>query len=200
MSNALAAVERKDFKKSVLTRLRKQGNIPAVVYGKHEKGQSIVVKNADLLKVIQENGRNGIISLELKSQSRDVILEDYQVNPINHDIIHADFLHVNANSEVHAKIYVELKGAAKGVEAGGILQQSLHELNITAKPKDIPEVIEVDITSLEIGHTIKIEEVRKNYRNISINHDDDEVVATIIAPKLQEEENDSTTGEVASEV
>lgn len=191
MSNTLVAEERKEFRRSVLNKLRNEGNIPAIVYGRHEKSKSIAVKNADLLKVIRENGRNGIISLEVNGKPENVVLEDYQWNPLNHEIYHADFLHINMSTEIHAKVHVELIGTAKGEEHGGVLQQSLHELNITAKPKEIPEVIEVDISNLEIGHTVNIGTIRKSYGNITISHDDDEVIVTILSPRLETENNTS---------
>lgn len=185
------AEERKDFRKSALTKLRKVGDIPAVVYGKHEASKSIAVKGVDLLKIIGEHGRNGIISLKVKGKTQDVILEDYQADPINHKILHADFLQVNMSSEIHAKVHVELLGTSKGIEHGGILQQSLHELNITAKPKDIPEEIEVDITDLDVGHTINIAAIRNKYSHIVMKHDDDEVIASVIPSGFVEEDSKS---------
>ncbi|WP_075980183.1 50S ribosomal protein L25/general stress protein Ctc [Bacillus massilinigeriensis] len=189
MSNTLVAEERKMFRRSVLTKLRNDGKIPAVVYGRHEPSKSIAVKNIDLLKVIRENGKNGIISLDINGKSENVILEDFQWNPLNHDIIHADFLHINMTNEIHAKVHVDLIGTSKGEEEGGILQQSLHELNISAKPRDIPEVIEVDISNLGIGHTVNIGAIRNNYSHITINHDDDEVIATLLSPKFEKEDD-----------
>lgn len=188
MSNTLVAKERKEFKRSVLTKLRKEGNIPAVVYGRHEEGKSIAVRNVDLLKVIRENGRNGIISLEVNGKPETVVLEDFQWNPLNHEILHADFLHINMTTEIYAKVHVELIGTPKGEEHGGVLQQSLHELNIKAKPKEIPEMIEVDVSNLELGHTVNVGAIRENYSNITISHDDDEVIATMLSSR-QEAEN-----------
>lgn len=190
MNNTLVAKERKDFRKSVLHQLRKQGNIPSVVYGKHEESKSIAVKNVDLIKIIKEVGRNGIISLDVNGHSQDVILEDYQYNPINHEVLHADFLHINMSTEIHAHVHVTLNGNPKGVEEGGVLQQSLHELSITAKPKEIPETIEVDISNIQVNHAIKISDIRKNYSNITINHEDEEVIVTLLAPRMENEINE----------
>jgi large subunit ribosomal protein L25 len=190
MNNTLIAQERNVFRKSVLHQLRKEGNIPAVVYGKHEESKAIAVKKTDLLKIISDIGRNGIFSLKVNGKPQDVVLEDYQSNPINNDILHADFLHVNMSTELHAKVYVTLTGTAKGVEEGGILQQSLHELNITAKPKDIPETIEVDVSQLEIHHSIKVASIREKYPNITIKHEDEEVIATIIPSTIEDTNTD----------
>jgi large subunit ribosomal protein L25 len=191
MSNTLVAKERIDFRKSALHQLRGQGKIPSVVYGKHEESKAIAVNNVDLLKVIRKVGRNGIISLDVNGNSEDVILTDYQYNPISHDILHADFHHINMSTKIHAQVHVVLTEAPESAETGGVLQQSLHELNISAKPKDIPETIEVDISKIKIGHTIKISDIRQNYSNIAINHDDDEVIVTVLASKVEEDSTDA---------
>lgn len=187
MNNTLVAKERVDFRKSALHQLRSQGKIPSVVYGKQEESKAIALKSADLLKVIREVGRNGIISLDVNGNSEDVILADYQYNPINHDILHADFHHINMSTKIHALVHVILTGSQERAERGGVLQQSLHELNISAKPKDIPEAIEVDISKIKIGHAIKIGDIRQNYSNIAINHEEEEVIVTVLASKVEEE-------------
>ncbi|AGK53583.1 50S ribosomal protein L25/general stress protein Ctc [Bacillus sp. 1NLA3E] len=185
MNNVLIAKERTDLRKSALHHLREKGNIPAVVYGRHEESKSIAVNNLDFLKVIKDVGRNGIISLDVNGNKENVILADYQLNPINRAVIHADFLHINLSTEVHAQVHVMLTGSSESVENGGVLQQALHELNIIAKPKEIPESIEVDITNIKINHAIKIGEIRKNYSNITINHSDDDVIVTVIASRVE---------------
>lgn len=148
--------------------------------------------------IFREHGRNGIISLEVNGKPQDVILEDYQLNPINHSILHADFLYIDMSTEIHAKVHVELTGTAIGVEHGGILQQSLHELNITAKPKEIPEAIEVDISNLEIGHSINVGAIKESYSDITINNDEDDIIATIVTSEYETE--DSTSEEQSSKV
>ncbi len=197
MNNTLIATEREDFRKSALHQLREQGNIPSVVYGRHEESTPIAVKKVDLYKVLHEVGRNGIISLEVNGKPEDVILEDYQYNPINHEIFHADFLHINMGTEIHAQVHVELTGLPKDAGSNGVLQQSLHEINITAKPKDIPEKIEVDITKIQIGHAIKIGDIRNHFSNLTINHQDDEAIVTLLASKMQD---NSTEGQDAESV
>jgi large subunit ribosomal protein L25 len=84
-------------------------------------------------------------------------------------------------------VHVALTGTSKGVEDGGILQQSLHELNITAKPREIPETIEVDISNIQVNQTIKIGEIRNYYSNITINQEDEEVIVSVLAPRQEEE-------------
>lgn len=157
-----------------------------------------------MLKIINEHGRNALISLDVDGKVETVILGEYQADPINQHLIHVDFLHVSMSSEIHAKVPVLLKGTAKGVEVGGVVQQSIHELNIKATPQNIPETIEVDVTNLEIGHTIKVGDIRNHYRNIIINHEDEDVIATIVSSQIQvddlEEETSGDTVQATVEV
>ena len=115
--NTLVAQERKDFKKSTLKTLRNDGKIPAIVYGSDINTKSISIKNADLLKVIKDVGRNGIISLNLDGKSKNVILRDYQNNPVTKDVLHVDFLQVEKHTEIDTKVSVILKGTSNGEKA-----------------------------------------------------------------------------------
>src|SRR3954471_11298764 len=98
--NTLVAQERKDLKKSTLKSLRNDGEIPAIVYGREINTKSIFIKNKELRKVIKDVGRNGIISLNLDGKSKDVILRNYQNNPVTKDILHVDFLQVDNHTEI----------------------------------------------------------------------------------------------------
>ncbi|WP_085993345.1 50S ribosomal protein L25/general stress protein Ctc [Oceanobacillus senegalensis] len=193
--NALVAQERKDLRKSTLKRLRNDGGIPAIVYGSNINTQSISIKSLDLLKVIRDVGRNGILSLNLNGKSKNVVLRDYQTNPINSKILHVDFLQVDENTEIDTKVSVILKGTSEGEKTGGIAKQFLHELDITAKANDIPDEIEIDITNFEIGHTIQVADIKKQYSNCTFNHDDEETIVTIdyVKPDPVTEESDETS-------
>lgn len=186
MNNTLVAEERVDFRKSTLHKLRNQGMIPSVIYGNHEQSKAIAVKDADLMKALKEGGRNGIFALDVNGNTENVILADYQYDPLSLKMIHADFHHVDMSTIVHTKAPVQLTGTPQGVETGGVLEQSLYELNISAKPKDIPEEIEVDVASLKIGQMIKVSDIRNKYPKITINHEDDKVIATVLAPATED--------------
>lgn len=189
--NTLVAHERKDFTKSSLKRLRNDGEIPAVVYGRGNNTESITIKNVDLRKVIKDVGRNGIISLNLDGKSKNVILRDYQNDRVTKDVLHVDFLQVNKDTEIDTKISVILKGTSNGEKVGGVAKQSLHELDITAKANDLPDYIEIDITDFEIGHTVRVADIKKEYSNCTINHEDDETIVAIDYLKAQTNEEES---------
>ncbi|WP_010097129.1 50S ribosomal protein L25/general stress protein Ctc [Ornithinibacillus scapharcae] len=186
----LVAHERNDSTRADLKRLRSNGEIPAVVYGSDIKTVSISINNSDLLKALRKGGRNGIISLELNGKSKDVLLRDYQNDKITRDILHADFLQVNKNTEIDTRVSVVLKGTSKGEKAGGIVNQVLHELDITAKADDIPDTFEIDITKFEIGDTVSVGDLRKEYSNCTIHHEDEETIVLIdyVKTEVKEEE------------
>ncbi|MCK1995412.1 50S ribosomal protein L25/general stress protein Ctc [Peribacillus muralis] len=186
MSNLLAAKERTDLKHSNLRNLRESGEIPAVVYGNQNGSTAISVNNIELQKTIKEIGRNGIISLDLDGKSYKVMLSDYQKDPIKNFIFHADFLIVDMSAQLQAQVRINLVGTSKGVKDGGVLQQSLHEVTITAKPNDIPDAIDVDVTELQVGDTIYISDIQSN-QQVTIDNNDEEVVASVLAPRQEEE-------------
>ncbi len=196
--SSLAAKERTSFKKSTLKKLRSNGEIPAVVYGRGIDTESITIKNTDLSKVIKDVGRNGILSLDVDGKAKNVMLRDYQNDRITKEILHVDFLQVDKDTEVTTKVSVILKGTSKGEKIGGVAKQYLHELDITAKANDIPDTIEIDITDFEIGHAVRIEDVKKEYSNCTINHEDEESIVMIdfVKPEAVEEETEVEASEV----
>ena len=196
--NTLVAQERKHLKKSTLKTMRNKGEVPAIVYGRNINTESIFIKNTDLLKVVKGVGRNGIISLSLDGKSKNVILRDYQNDPVTRDVLHVDFLQVDKHTEIDTKVNVNLKGTSNGEKIGGVAKQFLYELDITAKANDIPDDIEIDITDFEIGHTVRVEDIKKDYRNCTINHEDDETIVMIDYVKpVTEEEDDISKIEVS---
>ncbi|MBO1004722.1 50S ribosomal protein L25/general stress protein Ctc [Pseudogracilibacillus auburnensis] len=190
MSNVLSAKTRSNERKSQLTELRQQGGIPGVVYGYKVENTSISINRAEFTKTMREVGRNGVISLDLEGENVNVILHEYQEDPIRREVIHADFLAVDMDVAIEANVRVDLLNDPVGAKEGGVLQQILHEVIVTAKPDAIPEVIEVDISGLNIGDTITIAEIKGNYA-CEINHEDDEAIATVTPPRDEEETTDS---------
>lgn len=191
MSSVLQATERSEFRNSALTKLRNEGNIPAVVYGSNVGSKAVYLSGADFTKTIREVGRNGVLSLNVDGDMINVMLTDYQADPIKREIIHADFLAVDMSKEIDANVRIALIGDATGVKDGGVLQQPLFEVSITATPADIPASIEVDITNLGVAETITIGDIKMNHR-FQINHEDDETIVSILPPRQEEEIN---TGE-----
>lgn len=193
----LVAEKRKETKKTILKRLRSEGKIPAVVYGRAIHTESILINYTDLRNVIKAVGRNGIFSLNLDGTSKNVILRDYQSNPVTKEIIHVDLLQVDQNTEIDTRVSVILKGTSNGEKVGGVAKQFVHELDITAKVNDLPDFIEIDITEFEIGHSVRVADIKKEYSNCTIKHEDDETIVSIDYVKAQANEEEESEVEVS---
>jgi large subunit ribosomal protein L25 len=199
MSTVLKAKARSNQRRSQLSELRAQGNVPAVVYGYQVENTPIFINGAEFLKTMREVGRNGVIALDVDGKTLNFILHEYQEDSIRKEVIHADFLVVDLTVAIEANVRVEILGDAAGA---GIVQHALLELGITAKPDEIPEVISVDIAGLEIGESVSVGDIRGNYSCV-INHEDDEAIVSIQPPREEEpeasEEADNSAAEKDSE-
>ncbi|WP_019244508.1 MULTISPECIES: 50S ribosomal protein L25/general stress protein Ctc [Bacillus] len=185
MSYILSVQERKEFKSSSLHTIRENGGIPAVLYGNNHESKAIEVSLKDLHKAIQHVGRNGVIELHINNEKLNVMMTEYQYDSLKSEFVHADFLIVNLSKDIEADVSLVLVGEPKAVEHGGMLQQVLHEVSVTAKPNDIPEYIEVDIAQLDMNDAVTIKDIKAKI-SVKINHDDDEVIATILPPRLED--------------
>ena len=181
MATTLPVSERTDLRHSSLRKLRTEGYFPAVVYGNQKDPKTISVDEGNFLKAIKESGRNGVLSLEINGSQENVILTEYQQDPIKGNIVHADFLVVNMSEEIVVEVRIDLIGEAEGVKSGGVLQQSLHTITVSAKPNQIPGSIEYDVSKLQIGDSIIIADLNAD-GSYTITQDEDEAIASILPP------------------
>jgi large subunit ribosomal protein L25 len=186
MSTSIQSEMRAPAKQSTLTQLRKEGIVPAVVYGYKTESTPISVKERELLKTLSVTGRNGVIKLNVNGKNINVILNDYQSDALKGDIRHADFLAINMTEELEVDVVVRLTGESVGVKQGGVLQQPNHEVTIKVKPSDIPETFDIDITNLEIGESITVEEIREKSKYEILNEDNHALVL-ISSPRTEAE-------------
>ena len=186
MSNTIQSEARVPAKKSALTELRKEGYVPAVVYGYKTEATPISVKERDLLKTLSVTGRNGVIKLNVDGKDINVVLSEYQSGALKGEIRHADFLAINMTEELEVEVLVHLVGESAGLKAGGVLQQPNREITIKVKPSDIPETFDVDITELQIGEAITVADIRATSKFEILNEDDHGLVL-ISAPRTEAE-------------
>src|SRR5690625_225904 len=190
MATSLKAKKRDDFTKETTNQLRREGLIPAVVYGNNKDTKTISVDNVELLKTVRDEGRNAIISLDIDNDDAiDVMLHEYQTDPVKGDVIHVDFYIVDMTEEMDVEVALRLEGEATGAKEGGILQQPLYELQVRAKPRDIPEEITVDISHLEIGESISVADLPKSDKYEFLD-DEETTIAVVLAPESEEEETE----------
>lgn len=190
--SVLTASKREDLTRSNTKALRANGQVPGVVYGKGKETQTIAVSEIELTKVLRSQGRNAIFKLELGSDNQiDVMFHDYQMDPIKNEMVHVDLYAADMSEELNVTVPVRVEGENKQ----GVVQQPLFELQVRAKPKDIPEEIVVEVSSLKIGDVITVSEIPVT-GNYEILDAADEPVVSVLAPdSAKSEEHAEEVGE-----
>jgi large subunit ribosomal protein L25 len=200
MSTTIQSELRVKGQHSTITELRTAGFVPAVVYGYKTEATPISVNERDLLKTLRITGRNGVMKLQVDGNEVNVVLNDYQADPLKGTVLHADFLAINMTEELEVSVQINLVGESKGEKEGGIISQPNFELDIKVKPADIPESYDIDISDLEIGDTLTVADIREKSK-YEILSEDDYALVTISAPRSEEELEalDEATEDVSAE-
>src|SRR5215207_9589678 len=178
-------------------RLRKAGFIPGVLYGKGKVSYAISVPERDLRQVLTgQGGLHAILDVVLEGQktTHASILKDYQQDVITGRIAHIDLQEVRLDQPIQAQVVIELVGESAGTKEGGVLSQVTREINVEALPMEIPERIEVDISEMRIGDTLRLVDVGRQDGVTFLDDPEETVLATvtvptqIIEPEPEEEE------------
>jgi len=193
MEAVLEASSRDSFGKNEARRTRREGRVPAVLYGAAGDGASkeatpIAVDPKALLKILHsESGANTLISLKLagKSDTR-VLVKEYQLDPVTHQLLHADFYRIAMDRAIQVTIPVVVKGEPKGVkQQGGILEFIRREIAIECLPGDIPEHVEIDVSELMLHQGVRVREIATNVK-WTTKSDPDMMLLHVILPKAEE--------------
>jgi len=186
----LEASQRKSTGKGQARALRRQGLIPAVLYGPKTESMLLTISDFDLGKIHKESGGDhAILNLVIKNggmQNRTAIIKDMQTAPVTRQCLHVDFYEISLDEEITLKVPVELTGKSKGVERGGFLQLVRHGLEISCLPADIPDKIEVDVSDLDIGDSVHVEDISLGEK-LTLQFDSNFTVVTVVAPVVEEE-------------
>jgi large subunit ribosomal protein L25 len=192
METILEATIRDTFGKNEARRTRRQGHVPAVLYGAVGDGareaRPIAVDPKALLKILHsESGANTLISLRLSGETETrVLVKEYQLDPITHEVLHADFYRVAMDRAIQVTIPVTVKGEPKGVkQQGGILEFVRREIDIECLPGDIPEHVEIDVSELMMHQGIRVRDIATDAR-WKPKTDPDTMLVHVIAPKAEE--------------
>ena len=172
-----------------LESLRKEGFIPAVYYGKKEASTPIQIKKSDFLKIYKEAGESTVVSIKTSGGAVDALIVDVDFDPVRHEPRHVDFYVFEKGHKVEVAIPLEFIGIAPAIkDLGGVLVKTLHEINIKADPSKLPHQIEVDISSLlDFTSQILIKDI-KLPTGVELIDGQEEVVATVAAPREEKEE------------
>ncbi len=140
-----------------LNQLRAQGIVPGVVYGSGVEPYNVQVSARDLAQMLAEAGSEFIlVTVEIDGKNVSALLKEVQHNALTNEYTHVDFLAVQDDTVINACVPVVLTGESEGVKQGGMLDQSIYELPISCAVKDLPEAIEVDITTLKTGEVLRL--------------------------------------------
>lgn len=187
------ATEREDLGSKFARKLRKEGNVPCVVYG----GEKPVHFYAETMQfrdlVYTSNARKAAITMG--NQSIEAVVQDIQFHPVSDAIMHIDFMQLMPGKPVTIEVPVTLSGNARGVRNGGKLKQSLRKLNVRALSADLPEGIDIDVTNMRIGESIRVKDVKTN--NFEILNAPAAVVASIKMARGAVEEEEVETEAIA---
>lgn len=186
MAVELKATLRDATKKSVRKQLRKEGKVPAIVYGKTVGNQAVAVDKGDLIRVFNQAGKNEVIQLDIEGESKpSVMAHAFQTDPIKHQMIHIDFKEINMNEKVDVTVPLHILGEEAIEKKDGVVQQNVNELNVRALPGDIPSFIELDVAELQVGDSLHVSDLKSGLGNTYevLNHDED-VLVTINHPQL----------------
>lgn len=161
---ALKGERRSELGKQVTKRLRRSGLLPGVIYGVGEEPVPVAVKARDMQSLLHTAGRNAIVNLALSGEEnggdRITLMKEIQHHPLTGDILHVDFQHISLTQKIRLEVPVVATGTPVGVRSeGGILEHSLHSLEVECLPTEIPDKIEVDVTGLSINRSIHVRDL-----------------------------------------
>ena len=184
----LAAESRTSKGKGAARSARRDGRVPAVIYGHHREPASLTVDAAALNRLLTvDHATRALLDVAVDGKAPvKALIREIQRDPVRwQDIVHLDLYEVNANEKIIVKVPVHLTGTAEGVRnGGGILEHPVRELTVKVFPADIPEHFEVDVTALGIGKTIHVSEL--SIPKAEILDDGALVVAAVVAPRVEE--------------
>lgn len=181
----LKAAERKDFSKSYRNRIRRNNIIPGIFYSRHSKPVAIEVTEKSL-KSLVFTSKTHLISLQVDNyEEMECVVKDVQFDPLTDQVIHFDLLGLTSGEKFQLEVPVQLIGSPIGVKEGGILQQSMHRIEIECLPKDIPEHISIDISNLKLNDAIHIGDLQ--LQDITLLSSKESVIVSVVPPKVEKE-------------
>jgi len=183
----LTAKPRKTLGRKV-KKLRREGLLPANLYGKKIKSQSLELPAAEFLKIYKQEGETGLIDLKIDSQVHPVLVHNLQIHSVTDEPLHVDFREVSLTEKITADVPIEIRGEAPAVEQKkGILIQPLNEVEVEALPADLPDQILVDVSKLEeVGQSISVADLVYEKEKVKVLADVSEIVVKI-NPLAEEE-------------
>ena len=192
MDATLDAVKREGRGKNEANRLRASGQIPAVVYGskkdgKAPEGVAVSVDPKAVLRILHsDSGANTLINLRVDGTEARVMVKEYQLDPITHQLLHADFYALAMDKAITVTVPIVLKGESRGVkQQGGIVDFVTRDIEVQCLPTDIPGHIDVDVTELMLNQSIRVKDLAQDPKWKAMT-DGETMIVHVVMPKAEE--------------
>jgi len=204
MDATLDAVSRDGRGKNEARRLRASGRMPAVVYGARDDGgapqsQAVSVDPKAMLKILRsESGANTLITLSVDGAESRVMVKEYQIDPVTHALLHADFYQLAMDRAITVSVPVQIRGEAVGVKTqGGMLDFVTREIEVECLPTDIPEHIDVDVSELALHQSVRVRDLQVDDKWKPVT-EGDTMLVHIVMPKAEASAASATEEEAAA--
>lgn len=168
--------------------LRRQGRVPAILYGRHTEPKMLSVSTYDLEMIFKESSVGHVVLdlvIDDGKNTKSAMIKELQAHPVTQELLHVDLYEVSMDRKIRVNVPVVTTGKSKGVELGGMLQIIRRDLEVLCLPGAIPDTIVVDITDLDIGDAVHVEDIQLD-GDIEIQHETNFTVLTVTSHKMEE--------------
>lgn len=190
----IAVFPRSEFGKNAARRARRDGMVPVNVYAKGKENRSFYVKSNEWDVLSKQDF--SLAFLVNGSEKIGVIVKEEQINYMKSYVVHVDFQEVDLNEEIHASVKIVSTGTSVGENHGGVVEQIMHEIELVGKAQDMPEMVEIDVTELDLGQSIMVKDV-KLPAGVSSKNDPEAVIFHVVHADEEIEVAASAEGESA---
>ena len=196
---SLAAKARETLGKGNARKLRQAGEVPAVIYGHSRDAQSLTINSREIEKLLQQiAGTSTVIELTVDGKMARTLIREIQRHPFKRNVLHVDFQELVAGEKVTLRVPLRFQGTPVGVrESGGILEETMHQISLRVDPATIPDHIDVDVSAIQIGHSVHIRDL-KLPEGAEVMDDEDAPVAIVSAPRAAVEETPAVSADAAA--
>jgi large subunit ribosomal protein L25 len=180
---------RGDSGKGVARKLRGEGKLPAILYGRREAPMGLALSETDVRNILRKHPDSAIVDLTVAGEgggSMNAIIRDVQRHPASGKLLHVDLQRIRLDEKIRVEVHVEVRGVPAGVkEQGGVLEHGTRTVNLMTLPTDIPDAIVVDVSALRIHDSARIRDVAEQYPKVEFLDDLDTTLATVIPPVVE---------------
>lgn len=195
VNKTVEAATRTEFGKGPARRLRREGKLPAIIYGRSDT-MPITLDEHDFYQTFKQISESTIITIKTPGKDLDVLLKAYDEDIATGHLRHVDFYAIESGSLLRTNVQVQLVGNAPGVREGGVLQSQIHEVEVECLPKDIPEHFELDISGLQIGDTLHVGDL-PDLDGVKVLNSEDQTITLVATTReeIEEEAEEEEEGE-----